>query len=131
MIKIQQVLLLIGFHYIADIVFQTDKRALNKSKRYSYLFKHTLMYTLVYGILMFLYTIYYNYNITSWILFMVLILVTHTQTDYKTSRLVKNKYEKGEYYTKIPNRGMYSIIGLDQLIHYIQIFGFYYIFYIY
>ena len=54
--------------------------------------------------------------------------VAHTITDYLTSRLTSKLFASKTYYTGIPNFGAFSIIGLDQVLHYAQLFlTFYYL----
>jgi hypothetical protein len=54
--------------------------------------------------------------------FGVVTLICHTATDYVTSRIVSKKFAKGEYGSSIPNFGAFTIIGIDQVLHYVQLF---------
>jgi hypothetical protein len=56
------------------------------------------------------------------LLFGVITFITHTATDYFTSRIVSKKFAKQEYGSPIPNFGAFTIIGIDQVLHYIQLF---------
>jgi hypothetical protein len=59
--------------------------------------------------------------------FWIITFVAHTITDYFSSIIVSNKFAKKEYETSIPNTGPFTIIGIDQVLHYIQLFGTYYL----
>ena len=128
---------LITIHYIADFMFQTENQALGKSKNIIYLLKHTLTYTAVFFIAFSLWCTFQNHighiapSDIGWtlkiFLFFPIIFVTHTIIDYFTSKIVSRKFEKKEFYTGLPNLGAFSIIGLDQLLHYTTLFLTYYI----
>jgi len=60
-------------------------------------------------------------------LFFPITFILHTLTDYFTSKIVKYKFNKKHYGSFIPNFGAFTIIGLDQLLHYIQLFLTYYL----
>lgn len=47
MIDIKIIILILFIHWIADFWCQTDKMAVNKSKSWTYLLQHTLIYTAV------------------------------------------------------------------------------------
>lgn len=59
--------------------------------------------------------------------FVGITFICHTATDYVTSRIVSKKFAKGHYGSAIPNFGAFTIIGFDQILHYIQLFLTYYI----
>ena len=46
----------------------------------------------------------------------------HTLTDYFTSRVVSRLFAEKKLGTSIPNLGAFSVIGFDQVLHYIQLF---------
>ena len=110
-------------HWVADFVCQTDGIARNKSKSNKVLSKHVLYYTACFIPFCIVY-----FNVINTFIFLGVTLLLHFITDYFTSRRTSylssiNKFGS----TTVPNFGMFSIIGLDQLIHYISLFGLFFI----
>ena len=121
MITLTEIFTIIIIHWVADFVFQDEKWALGKSKNWSDLLSHTLTYSLIWfmiGIFIF--------PIERCFIFWVITLICHTITDYFTSRIVSKKFAKQQYGSAIPNFGAFSIIGFDQVLHYMQLFLTYY-----
>lgn len=124
--------ILILIHTIADFLFQTEDMARGKSKNIWKLLKHTTVYTIVFYFgFVFCYAI--NHQTLSemdltlkvfW--FFPITFIFHTITDYITSRITSRLFEKKIYYTGIPNFGAFSVIGIDQVLHYAQLFLTYY-----
>ena len=59
--------------------------------------------------------------------FLGITFIFHTITDYFTSRIVSKKFEEGNVGSAPPNFGAFTIIGIDQVLHYIQLFTTYYL----
>jgi hypothetical protein len=126
---------IIIIHWIADFVFQDEKWALGKSKNWKDLLSHTLTYTFAFYCLGFAIPYWLNgrthiglpTNNIQLLLFFPITLICHTITDYFTSRIVSKKFAKQEYGSTIPNFGAFTIIGIDQVLHYIQLFTTYYL----
>jgi hypothetical protein len=128
--------ILIFVHYIADFMFQTENQALGKSTSLKQLVSHTLTYTAVFYVVFSLWCGYQNHigHITvqdlGWtikvFLFFPITFVCHTIIDFFTSKITSKKFKNKEFYTGIPNFGAFSIIGLDQVIHYATLFATYY-----
>jgi len=134
---------IIMIHWIADFVFQDEKWALGKSKNWSDLLAHTITYSLVWlfiGGCIYLQqfkpynpesnkimNIYWNYWIPRGLLFVLITFICHTITDYFTSRIVSKKFKNGNYGSAIPNFGAFTIIGIDQVLHYVQLFTIYWL----
>jgi hypothetical protein len=122
--------LIILIHYIADFIFQDSEWAENKNKSFSALISHTLMYSVVWIFgAMFIFNSPCDYSAFGQCVdtikafrFVGITFVFHTITDYFTSKIVSKKFSKGEYGGPIPNFGAFSIIGLDQVLHYAQLF---------
>lgn len=110
------ILSIIIIHWFADFVMQDEKWALGKSKNWSDLLAHTTTY-MCFWILMWAFL---PFHLT--LLFMVITFIAHTITDYFTSRIVSKKFSKQEYGSSIPNTGAFTIIGIDQVLHYFQLF---------
>lgn len=119
-----EILFILIFHYIADFVCQIDSVARNKSKSNKVLFKHILLYGLIFVPFAFMFLPFYIA-----ILFLIVNCVLHYTIDYITSRRTSylNSINKFGSNT-VPNFGMFSIIGLDQLLHYVSLFGTYILF---
>lgn len=129
--------ILILIHYVADFMFQDEKMALGKSKSNRELLRHTIRYTLVFLVAFILIKIIENplphiyiYEL-GWtskiVLFFPITFACHTIIDYISSRKTSKLFENKIFYTGIPNFGAFSIIGLDQVFHYLSLFLTYYI----
>jgi hypothetical protein len=107
-------------HFFADFVCQAEVWALGKRKSFKLLLQHTATYTVVLTTLLLgvlwiepLYILY----------FFIFNFFAHTLVDYFTSKLVGKRFDDKHLGSPIPNLGAFSMIGLDQVIHYICIFG--------
>lgn len=114
------VLSVIVAHYFADFIFQDEKWALGKRKSIKALLKHTTTYsivltTLLLGVLWInpLYILY----------FFIFNFFAHTVIDYVTSKIIGQLFDDKHLGSSIPNLGAFSMIGLDQVLHYICLFG--------
>ena len=123
-------------HYVADFVLQTEEMATRKSKEFGQLIMHTMVYS--FSWLMgaaFLFSQDCDASILGKCVdtvkvftFVGITFVAHTITDYLTSRWTSKLFASKTYYTGIPNFGAFSAIGLDQVLHYAQLFlTFYYL----
>lgn len=113
---------IIFIHWLADFVFQTDWQAQNKSKNNKALLSHTWTYSLVW----FTFGAFYamsdpNYVPWSLSLFVLITFVAHTITDYFTSRLNSKLWAKGDVHN------FFVSVGFDQVLHYVQLFGTFYL----
>jgi len=68
-----------------------------------------------------------EWYVYSSILFFLITFCCHFITDYITSRIVSRKFANKEYGSPIPNIGAFTVIGFDQVLHYIQLFGTFYL----
>ena len=124
---------IIFIHWVADFIFQAEEWANNKSKNNVALYKHVITYSTIWLFISpFLLGITRPDETTQWyvyssILFFMITFCCHFITDYVTSRIVSHKFEKKEYGSPIPNTGAFTVIGFDQVLHYIQLFGTYYL----
>ena len=131
------VLSIIFIHWVADFIFQTEEWANNKSKSLKPLLKHTITYSLVWYVVMFSISVWGNHfggpsikelGWSPWMgLFPVITFVLHTITDYYTSKIVSKRFTNQHYGSPIPNFGAFTIIGFDQVLHYVQLFLTYYL----
>lgn len=121
MLTLTEIFAIIVIHWIADFIFQDEKWALGKSKNWADLFKHTSTYMWFW----FLMWYFLPYHLT--LLFMVITFVAHTATDYVTSRIVSKMFKENKLGSPIPNLGAFTMIGFDQILHYVQLFLTYYL----
>ena len=121
-------------HTIADFLFQTEEMAVNKSKSNGALLIHVMAYsfTWILGSVPFFWSdcdasfLGKCVDAPKIFAFVAITFVAHSITDYISSRISKKKFEKKEYYTGIPNFGAFTVIQIDQLAHYAQLFLTYY-----
>ena len=114
-------------HWVADFVCQTDWMARNKSQSNWPLFVHCCVYTLA-----FIPFTVWAIPVSNVIWFLVFTFGLHYYIDYNTSRITSKLSAQGKFGSNtIPNFGMFSIIGLDQFLHYICLIGTYYFFTVY
>ena len=106
------------FHYIADYLLQPEWMAMNKSKDNLVLLSHTLRYTMIQAIPLLGGMVFIGYTWAVVSACMTFILVTHTVTDYFTSRATGKAYVAGKFYG---SKGFFSILGFDQLCHQLQL----------
>lgn len=127
-----EILSIIFIHWIADFILQEEEWATNKSKSFKALVKHTLLYSAVWFWIFTVFAIWgtqfggpslKDLGWTPWMsLFPVITFVFHTLTDYFTSKIVSRKFANQEYGSPIPNFGAFTVIGFDQVLHYVQLF---------
>lgn len=119
MIAISAIIFILITHWIADFVFQTNYLAQNKSKSSFVLLAHCVIYSLLF----IPFSLYY-FEITTAIWFLVITCFLHFYVDYNTSRITSRLQAQGRLGSDtVPNFGMFSIIGLDQLLHYVFLIG--------
>jgi uncharacterized membrane protein YkgB len=119
MFNIYEILGILFIHWFADFVLQTDKQAKGKSKNWTDLINHTYVYSMVWmiiGCILYL-TNLINFNFP---LFALITWITHTITDYFTSRLNSKLWEENKTHS------FFVSIGFDQWLHYLQLFLTYY-----
>jgi hypothetical protein len=122
--------IIIVLHYIADFIFQSEEWAVNKSKSWTSLLKHTSTYSFLW--LIFSYELFKRYEgldfasaLLGAVMFSVATMISHTATDYFTSRVTSRLFAEKNLGGPIPNLGAFSMIGFDQVIHYWQLFATY------
>lgn len=116
------VMILLFFHWVGDFLTQTDWQANNKSKSWKALLAHTGVYTVTIGIFIKMCEVSDLFMPIYWysnLIFMVVLFITHTIIDYKSSRITSKLYEDGNI------RNFFNMIGLDQYLHYLAIFASY------
>ena len=104
-------------HWIADFLCQSDWMAQNKSKSWKALLLHTLTYSTVVSALFTSYMAIQGFEITLMLFlqFWFITFISHTATDYVTSRWTSKLWQQKEIHW------FFVIIGFDQLMHYLQL----------
>ena len=106
-------------HWISDFCLQTDKMAKGKSNNMFDLLDHTVTYSVLWIIpiwLLFKYndrTCITSHNVP---IFIGITFIFHTITDFITSRINSRLWKEGKIH------GFFISIGFDQLLHYSQLF---------
>jgi hypothetical protein len=118
--------LIIVIHYFADFIMQDEKWATNKSKSNLALLSHVTTYSLIWLVMSFVLFAHVvpgksNYVLPA-LVFASVTFVTHFCTDWITSRITSKMFAEGKYGSSLPNWGAFSVIGLDQVLHYAQLF---------
>jgi hypothetical protein len=124
---------IIIIHFVADFILQDEKWALGKSKNWKDLLTHTFVYSMIWWIPILIMALSHQSSnelidetMNKGALFILITFIAHTITDYFTSRIVSKKFAEGKYGSAIPNFGAFTLIGGDQVLHYIQLFATYY-----
>jgi hypothetical protein len=119
-----EIFIILGVHWLADFVCQSELWALRKSKSVLHLLSHTLMYSFIWLIVFTVYGISSGDLLISikGIAFVTITFLAHTATDYVTSKVVAKRFADNKLGSPIPNFGAFTIIGFDQLLHYAQLF---------
>lgn len=111
-------ILLFVAHYLFDFIFQERKDAENKSSDVFRLLHHALWYS-IYTLLFIAVVLQGIMNISisanDVICYTAYLFSAHTLTDFITSKLSAYAHRTGQ------NKLFWSIIGIDQLLHQIQI----------
>ena len=108
---------IICFHFICDFMFQFDEHAKNKSHSIKALLTHTLSYTAQVGgltcLLLFFVGDYNTFHYFA--IWYVLLFVAHTVTDFVTSKITAYAHKRGKV------KLFWGTIGIDQMLHMLQI----------
>lgn len=126
------ILAVILVHWFADFVLQTHEEATNKSTSLKWLVSHTSKYSIVWSYAMIIYTFpmwLWNegnpntipYFLTFMIGLPLITFILHTLTDYYTSKLTSRLWKEGRVHD------FFVAVGFDQVLHYIQLFGTFYL----
>jgi hypothetical protein len=116
-IPIITLIMLAFIHWEADFSMQTHQMAMGKSKSNYWLTLHVLVYTGV-TLLFWRFFIFDPSNVyclMDYFKFSLFIFSTHWITDYITSRISGKLYKDEKYHE------FFALIGIDQLIHLIQL----------
>lgn len=114
MIPLYAIIVILFAHWISDFVLQSTWMAKNKSIDNNALLSHVAVYT--FG--MFLAALWLM-PLADAIAFSIITFGTHFLVDHVTSRITRRLWEKQDVHN------FFVVIGLDQMIHYITLFGTY------
>lgn len=109
-----QILLILFIHWIADFVLQTKSMGTLKSSSLYWLTLHVITYTTVW----FIAGRIFGFGLIPVIKFSIVTFIIHWITDFFTSRWTKSLRENEKYYNFL---GFFTVIGLDQWLHYVQL----------
>lgn len=109
---------LLVFHYIGDHLLQTGKMGLEKHKDNIILIYHVAIYTVV--MTLFANYIFWDFPSDRIVTFFLVTFISHFITDYITSRINHQLYERKE------TKKLLNMIYLDQNLHYFQLIITYY-----
>ena len=120
-ISVFVILYLLFSHWVADFLFQTTHMGTYKSKSNKVLLLHTATYTLVMFLVLGVggHLCNAEFITVRFLWFFPISFVAHTVQDYVTSRLTSMQFAANKY-NGID--GAFTIIGIDQFLHYCQIF---------
>jgi hypothetical protein len=119
-INLLVVLTILFIHWIADFVCQTDKMAQGKSKNWTDLLNHTVIYSTIW-LLPIAALFSMNHKITTFhdamipFAFVGITFICHTIQDYITSRINSKLWDDKKIHW------FFVSIGFDQLLHFIQL----------
>jgi hypothetical protein len=108
-----EVLSILFIHWVADFLLQTKQMATMKSKDTTWLLFHVGVYSFTW------FFIGAFFDPLKSALFFGITFMCHFITDYFTSRWTSKLYRDSKFYG-FPS--FFSVIGLDQWIHYFQLF---------
>jgi hypothetical protein len=108
-----EVLSILFIHWVADFLLQTKQMATMKSKDTIWLLIHVAVYSFTW------FFIGAFFDPLKSALFFVITFMCHFITHYFTSRWTSKLYRDSKFYG-FPS--FFSVIGLDQWIHYAQLF---------
>jgi hypothetical protein len=132
MLSMLMIVQILFAHWVSDFVLQTHWMATNKSKNWLALGSHVLTYTAALGFLMMTLSLVMSnlaiaYDLPNSVIFemtpyafalwVAVNGVLHFVTDAVTSRITSKLWAKGDAHN------FFVVIGLDQMIHYLCLFG--------
>lgn len=127
MISIWVIIGILFVHWVADFICQSDKMAQNKSSKREWLIYHAFMYTLVFAIALIIFSFFSLVTVLGYLKFVVGVFLLHLITDAITSKIVSKKFKNNHLGGDIPNFGAFTMIGLDQWLHFVQLILVYYL----
>lgn len=113
--KLETIVMILLIHWLADFSLQTEWQAKNKCQCDKALTTHVTVYSLVWLIA----ASCMLQNLVLGCIFAMVTWLCHYITDFYTSRIGKPFWEKGDLHNG------FTIVGFDQILHYLQLFGVY------
>lgn len=124
MISLYEIFIILIVHWFADFVLQTSKQAEGKSKKWRPLLNHTLIYSSIWIPVITLLFYTQDIPLNSMVipmLFMLITFIAHIATDFVSSRITSYLWKTNQV------NNFFVVIGIDQVLHYIQLFLTYWI----
>lgn len=121
--SILSICLLLSLHVFADLFFQSDEKIKKKSLNIWKIFEHSLFYTVIVSLGLYLISLtdLYEIKINNLFYFSMIIFCSHLIIDYLTSKVTGYFWETRKRYDFL------LAYFLDQYTHYIILFVSYYI----
>ena len=102
-------------HWVFDFIFQTDWQAKNKNNNIWALLSHVTVYTLCWIVgIPFMVKNSFDFG-EQLMVFLIITFICHFITDFFTSKVTKNYFEKKNYHMG------FIVVGFDQLLHIFQL----------
>lgn len=117
--KLSLIISILAAHWIADFVMQTDRMAKGKSSSNLVLLEHIYFYTSCLGLILLISSVLWMKaeSILPLCAFVSMNSVAHFTTDYFTSRWTSRLWKEQRVHA------FFVVIGFDQLLHYVVLFG--------
>lgn len=115
MISLYTIITILFCHWIFDFHLQNEEMSKNKSKCNLTLGRHVCIYSIGLLIITMVNSVYFNPLTSAG--FVLINAVLHFFTDWVTSRATTSLYKEERYHD------FFCVIGGDQMIHYITLFG--------
>ena len=120
------ILYLLLAHWVGDFLFQSTWMATNKYNSWEALLLHTATYTVI--MTTFIAPIFFVWDLVTFLsnvaIFAWSCFFFHTLQDYFTSKMTHKQFERKVYNGPT---GAFTIIGFDQFLHFVQLFGTFYL----
>lgn len=114
-------------HWVSDFIMQNDWMARNKSNSLTPLATHILVYTITFTIITTSVGCILRMDPYTLIAFGITNGIIHFAIDFFTSKLSSAAHNAGRIGGSIPNFGMFTVIGADQMLHFITMFILFYV----
>jgi len=113
MITFSTLIFVLLIHFLADFGLQTHEQATGKSTSLKGLTYHVGVYSIVWLLASWFYFDYFRIAL----IFTTITFIAHWITDFITSRVGKPYWDKQDLHNG------FVVVGFDQVLHYLQLFG--------
>lgn len=108
------ILIVLFTHYVSDFIYQTETQFKHKTRIYKLLFKHTLLYSTIFGSvfeIMVRLDLFGAQEPYIALYFTLITFITHTVVDEFTGKITHKLWRDGYDYKRL------LMFGFDQIIH--------------